>query len=181
MLQINDNTDELIIREGNASLWGGFVTLFVCAILGGNYLLSILKGNAVISIDISSIVFLAAMFYMIVTIFYMVINPGTTIKLNKKSKLLAIEKKGLFKNSLKFYPFREIAGLIYVEEIGTAKGNTNYELVMNLKSGEEIKFLSDAASNTGEYFNAANFMNDVIFDSPDKVQFKSSAFNEISS
>lgn len=173
MLQINDNTDELIIREGNEIHWAGFAIVLICATVGGYYLFSLHKENALLSIAVSGIISLF-------TIFYMIVNPGTTIKLNKKSKLLAIEEKGLFKNSLKFYPFREIAGLIYVEETGTAKGNTNYELIMNLKSGEEIKF-PEFASSASEYFNVANFMNDVIFDSPDKVQFKFSAFNEISS
>lgn len=180
MFQINDNTDELIIREVKRSLLESFVTLFVCAILLGNCLLTIFFGNASLSLDIGGIFVLAVMAYTIFTIFYMVVNPGTTVKLNKKSKLLSIEKKELFKNSLKFYPFREIAEPISAEEIKDAEGNSDYEFVMRLKSGEEIKFLKYAAS-TSESFNAANFMNDVIFDSPDNVRFKSSAFNEITS
>lgn len=92
---------------------------------------------------------------------------------------MAIEKKGLFKNSLKFYPFREIAEPICAEAINGAKDDDVYEFIMHLKSGEEIKFL-DYAASASESFNAANFMNDVIFDSPDKIQFKSSAFNEMS-
>ena len=178
MIEINDNSDELIIRRAKRSLRESLVILLVCAFIGGNCLLALLKANASFSI-IGGIFFLAVILYTVFTIFYMVINPGITVRLNKKSKLLAIEKKELFKNSLKFYPFREIAEPIRAEAIKNPDGADDYEFIMRLKSGEEIKFLEYAAS-ISESFNAANFMNDVIFDSPDKVRFKSTAFNEIS-
>lgn len=166
MLRIYENKDGIVIRE-----IPDFLTIAVITSIIISFILGILFLLRATSLSLNF--FFGAILF--VALFIIIISPITTIKLSKESRFITVKKRSLIKNEFKIYPFREIADLIFLEEHKTSKGEITYDFIMPLKSGEKIKLLNMASSNTGKYFNAANFMNDIIFDS----QFKISAFNEI--
>ncbi|MEO6590649.1 MAG: hypothetical protein ABIP06_15240 [Pyrinomonadaceae bacterium] len=167
MLRLTENKDDIIIREIPKFQWIAIiVSLLILLIFASLFLYN--EVSVSISFFFGSILFVAS--------FIIVVSPITTVKISRKSKLITVEKRSLIKNTFKIYPFREVADLIYVEEIKDSNGHIICKFIMPLKSGDIIE-LFNISSDTGKYFNAANFMNDIIFDS----DFKLSAFNEIKS
>lgn len=170
MLQIAENTDEMIMREIPYAQWVGsfFISLF--SFIFVYHSLSTIGDSFnpawVLAITVSGVIF----FFSLLT------SPALTIKINKQKRTISVRKQSLLKYSFDIYDFDDVADLIYIDEKNEARENKSNKIILPLKDGSKIELSTPIGAKQSQYFNAAQLMNSYIFDSPNKIPFTFAVF-----
>lgn len=162
MLRITKNKDEIIVREIPVAYW--IDSILVGAILFFCSFLVLLSMRQLSNWPLS----LAGIISFAVFLLYLSKGPATTTKINKQGKIISVRKQNFIKYNFKVYSFNEVADLIYINKISDFP-NTNYQIILPLNRGVEIKLSTQIRTNELEYFDAVNLMNKYIFDSPKQL------------
>lgn len=170
MLQIVENTDEMIMREVPYAHWLGSFFISATSLFFLYYSLSTATDSFnlawIIAISVSGVIF----FFSLIT------NPAITIKINKQKRTISIRKQSLLKYSFNIYDFDEVADLIYIDEKNEARDNKSHRIILPLNDGSKIELSAPIGAKQSQYFNAAQLMNSYIFDSPNKIPFTFAVF-----
>ncbi len=174
MLRLTENKDEIIVHEIplfewiRAGITGSVFIFIVCAALVSKAHLSDLMWIIWVLAPLGAFLLLS------------LTTPATTVKINKPGKTVSIRRQSLFKYSFDVYSFNEIADFIYIDtKLSGPEGRESmtYQLILPLKSGENIELSTPAGSKDNEYLNAIDLMNPYIFDTSNQIPFKLTVFN----
>jgi len=169
MLRISEKGDEIIIRDVDLRKFV-FASLMIFAI---SYLLFFK-----ISVSGDPFFFVAGIVMLIVDIYKLSFLETKTIKINKQKRILSANSRSLVKNVSHVYRFGEINDLISVETLTDSDGNKNWKLVFPLETGEKIDLSRAVSTGVERYFEAADVINNLIFDNPKQIPQNFTGFNK---
>lgn len=159
MLEIRESRSEVVVREKPFLKWMAAFSLTY----GASFIVYfVFSPPALWTLVIAVAVFLG----------YLIAFPSFTVKIDRQSRIVSVRRQSLIKYDFKVFGFDEIDGPLFVSE-GTGK----HQLIMNLKDGRQIA-LSAAGSKGGEYHNAVQIMNDLIYDAPNQIPFRLTVFED---
>jgi len=170
MLQITKNEDEIVIREIPVAQWICSVIVAAVLFLLVFIVLSSVTGFSGIAWSLGIIVAVAGF------LLYLLDNPTITIKINKPGKTVSVRKQSLLRYKFDVYSFNEITDLIFVDEQKASPYGTSYQIVMSLKKGRKIRLSGSMMMNEAEYFDAADLMNEYIFNKSKQLSAKAMAW-----
>jgi hypothetical protein len=171
MLQITKNKDEIVVREISVAQW--LYSLIIAVILFFSVFIGLEKLTH--SLTLAGILGTSVSFTGI--LLYLMANPSTTIKINKQGQTISIRKRSPIKSIFKIYSFNEISDLIYVGEFKDSGFQTNYQIIMPLKNGQNLELSNPMRMNSAEYIDAADSINSYIFGSSKQISAKIIAWN----
>lgn len=171
MIDITKNKDEIVVREISVRQWlNSFIIaaiLFVAAFFG----IVTLTDSSTLAWILGTTISVTGL------LLYLLDNPSTTIKINKKGETVSVRKQSPLRYTFNIYSFNEIADLIYVNEHKDSGLQTNYQIVMPLKNGQKIELSGSMRMNATEYFDAADSMNFYVFDVSKQISAKATAWS----
>jgi len=167
MLQITKSKDEIVIRETPVAQWINSVIIAAILFLLVFFVLSFVADFSGLAWSLGIIVSVAGF------LLYLLDNPSITIKINKPGKTVSVRKQSLLRYKFDVYSFNEIADLIYVNEIGAMP--KTYQIILPLKKAQKIEISTQIRINEAEYFEAANLMNEYIFNVSKQIPAKVAA------
>jgi len=168
MLQISKSKDEIVIRELPVAQW------FNSVIVGAVILLLFFTALSSVP-DLTGLAWSLGIIVPVVgVLFYLLSNPSITIKINKPGKTVSVRKQSLLGYKFDVYSFNEIADLIYVDEFGALP--KTYQIILPLKKAQKIELSAQIEMNKTEYFEAADLMNQYIFNTPKQLSAKAMAW-----
>ena len=171
MFRISRKGKEIILRD--VSL-GDFVKIGLIA----SATLFLLFFNTDEIKGIIILYYIAALGLLSLCFYYLGFIQIQTVKINKKKRILSVQKRSLIKNTNKVYRFGEIADLIFVDKFTNAQGEKSYKLMLRVDNGERIGLSSSISSEEKQYFEAADLLNNLIFNKPVKIPQKFIGFNK---
>ena len=167
MLRITENKDEIIIREIPvlSRINAGVVMLILA------FVIPVIMNSIENTLQMIFFTF----FYLSLLggfIFYLLKNPSLTVKINKPGQTVSVRKQSLIRYNFNVYSFNEMAGLIYVDGIGSK----TVQLMMPLKDGRKIELSITDGSSAKQCFDAASLLNSYVFDTPKQISYKPAIF-----
>lgn len=174
MLKITENKDEIIVREFPFMRWLSALSAAVFFFLPVIFVLSLDK-------EFSRgqwfwLCFLLALFCFF--LFLALAIPLTTIKLNNSKQTISVRRRSLVKYSFNVYFFNEAADLIYINETVGTFVKKKYQLLLPLKDGRIIELSQSVIFDEGQYFNAADLLNNSVFNVQAQIPLKLTVFND---
>lgn len=150
MLQIEKEHKQLVIREIPLRNWG----LGVFFLLIGLFILfwSFFEKRP-ISVAIGS---LRSLPFALGFIYFFTKFPLVTIRIDKNTESVPVRKKGLFKTETSINFFREINGPIFVKEIKAFMLPETNQLILPLKTGEQVPLTSALEADEVKYAGVAD-------------------------